>query len=74
MDFKDLVTLAKAGYGPKQVKELLEMCETSPKVKETTPETITSMANNQNNTSTLGSDTPTELDAFAKLVADSKDL
>lgn len=35
MIFSDLVALAKAGYSPKQVKELLEMVETSPKVKET---------------------------------------
>lgn len=35
MIFQDIVALAKAGYSPKQVKELLEMVETSPKVKET---------------------------------------
>lgn len=34
MNLSDLVALAKAGYTPKQVKELLEMVETSPKVKE----------------------------------------
>lgn len=30
----DLVTLAKAGYGPKQVKELIEVFQTDPKVKD----------------------------------------
>lgn len=35
MNISDLVALAKAGYSPKQVKELLEMVETSPAVKET---------------------------------------
>ena len=35
MILSDIVSLAKAGYSPKQVKELLEMVETSPKVKET---------------------------------------
>ena len=34
MILSDIVALAKAGYSPKQVKELLEMVETSPKVKE----------------------------------------
>lgn len=34
MNLTDIVALAKAGYTPKQVKELLEMVETSPKVKE----------------------------------------
>lgn len=34
MILSDIVALAKAGYTPKQVKELLEMVETSPKVKE----------------------------------------
>lgn len=41
MIFSDIVALAKAGYSPKQVKELLEMVETSPKVKETKVEEIT---------------------------------
>jgi len=41
MIFSDIVALAKAGYSPKQVKELLEMVETSPKVAETKVEEIT---------------------------------
>ena len=40
MIFSDLVALAKAGYSPKQVKELLEMVETSPKVKEASVEEV----------------------------------
>lgn len=34
MKIDDIITLAKAGYTPKQVKELLEWVETSPKVQE----------------------------------------
>lgn len=40
MKLEDIITLAKAGYTPKQVKELLEMVETSPQVKETTIEEV----------------------------------
>lgn len=40
MKLDDLVSLAKAGWTPKQVKEVLEMIETSPKVKEAAPEQI----------------------------------
>lgn len=34
MIFQDIVALAKAGWTPKQIKEVLEMVETSPKVAE----------------------------------------
>ena len=34
VSLQDLVALAKAGWTPKQTKEILEMIETSPKVKE----------------------------------------
>ena len=34
MVFSDIVALAKAGYSPKDVKLLMEMCETSPKVQD----------------------------------------
>lgn len=33
MKFADIVTLAKAGYTPKDVKNLLELCETDPTTK-----------------------------------------
>lgn len=33
ISLSDLVALAKAGYGPKQVKELIEVFQTDPKVK-----------------------------------------
>lgn len=32
MIFQDIVALAKAGWTPKQIKEVLEMVESSPKV------------------------------------------
>lgn len=35
MKFADIITLAKAGYSPKDIKELLELTETDPKTKET---------------------------------------
>ena len=34
MKFADIITLAKAGYSPKDIKELLELTETDPKTKE----------------------------------------
>lgn len=40
MKIADIVALAKAGYSPKQVKELLEMVETSPAVKEATVDEV----------------------------------
>ena len=33
MKFSDIVALAKAGYKPSDVKELLELCETDPETK-----------------------------------------
>ena len=40
VSLQDLVTLAKAGWTPKQTKEILEMIETSPKVKEAEPDKL----------------------------------
>jgi hypothetical protein len=40
VSLQDLVTLAKAGWTPKQTKEILEMIETSPRVKEAEPEKL----------------------------------
>lgn len=40
MNLSDIVALAKAGYTPKQVKELLEMVETSPTIKEAKVEDV----------------------------------
>ena len=34
MVFSDIIALAKAGYSPKDVKLLMEMCETSPEVQD----------------------------------------
>ena len=67
MIFADLVTLAKAGWSPKQVKELLEMCETSPKVKEAElPKEAVEDINKLN-------EEQEEINAFAKLVNDNKE-
>ena len=33
MKFSDILLLAKAGYKPSDVKELLELCETDPDTK-----------------------------------------
>ena len=40
VSLQDLVTLAKAGWTPKQTKEILEMIETSPNIKEAEPEKL----------------------------------
>ena len=40
VSLQDLVALAKAGWTPKQTKEILEMIETSPKVKEAEPKDL----------------------------------
>ena len=40
MILSDIVALAKAGYSPKQVKELLEMVETAPAIKEAKVEDV----------------------------------
>lgn len=40
ISISDLVTLAKSGWTPHQVKEVLEMIETSPKVQEAAPEDL----------------------------------
>lgn len=40
VSLQDLVTLAKAGWTPKQTKEILEMIETSPGIKEADPEKL----------------------------------
>lgn len=40
ISLQDLVTLAKAGWTPKQTKEILEMIETSPKVQEAEPKDL----------------------------------
>ena len=47
MIFSDLVALAKAGYSPKQVNELLEMVETSPKVKDTSVDEVKKLEKEQ---------------------------
>lgn len=33
MKFADIILLAKAGYKPSDIKELLELCETDPETK-----------------------------------------
>lgn len=40
MKLQDIIDLAKAGYGPKDVMTLLEFVEASPKVQDAKPEDI----------------------------------
>lgn len=63
MKFADIVTLAKAGYTPKDVKNLLELCETDPttKSKELPPEV------KKTEDETKPEQREPELDAFEKL-------
>lgn len=60
MIFSDIVALAKAGWTPKDIKEIMEIVETSPKAKETEIAKPESNNTNDNNDS--------ELNAFEKLV------
>ena len=64
MKFADIVTLAKAGYTPKDVKSLLELCETDPttKSKELPPD----VKKTEDDTTKTEPREP-ELDAFEKL-------
>ncbi len=64
MKFADIVTLAKAGYTPKDVKNLLELCETDPttKSKELPPDVKPSEGDPKN-----PEPREPELDAFEKL-------
>ena len=63
MKFADIVTLAKAGYTPKDVKNLLELCETDPKTKSTEVPTEVKKTEDDQKTETR----EPELDAFEKL-------
>lgn len=48
MKLDDILTLAKAGYKPSDVKELMEYVESSPGVKNTTLEEATKLNNQEN--------------------------
>ena len=65
MKFSDLVALAKAGYSPKDVKDLLEMCETDPATKEADVSTVVEETKKEDTTNV-------ELNAFEKLVSDNE--
>lgn len=64
MKFSDLVALAKAGYSPKDVKDLLEMCETDPATKEADVSTVVEETKKEDTANV-------ELNAFEKLVSDN---
>ena len=67
MKFSDILTLAKAGYKPSDVKALLELCETNPeesKKEDPKPEPDPEPAKDEKNREP-------ELDAFEKLVQDN---
>ena len=66
MKFSDIVALAKAGYKPSDVKELLELCETD-------PDTKNKEVNTESNDSSISSNESKEpeLDAFEKLVKEN---
>lgn len=66
MKFSDIVALAKAGYKPADVKELLELCETDPKTKETEPPP-------EPKKDPAAGDEKDVLDAFEKLVKESEE-
>ena len=68
MKFADIITLAKAGYTPKDIKELLELCETDPetKAKEVPEEVKTEPVEPK-------AEPEPELSAFERLVAENKE-
>ena len=61
MKFSDIVALAKAGYKPSDVKELLELCDTDPSTKKAEPPKIDESGKESDN-----DDSEIE-DAFKKL-------
>lgn len=63
MKFTDIITLAKAGYSPKDIKELLELCETDPATKEKDVSDVTKTEPEKTETKK-----EPELNAFEKLV------
>lgn len=63
MKFQDIVDLAKAGYKPSDIKELLELTETDPEVQKKEVEVKPEPEEKKE----------PELDAFEKLVADNKE-
>ena len=65
MKFTDIVALAKAGYKPADVKELLELCETDPDTKNKEVPEIEEEPKPQEKPK------EPELDAFEKLVANN---
>ena len=69
MKFADIITLAKAGYTPKDIKELLELCETDPetKAKEVPDEVKTEKVEPEANPEP-------ELSAFEKLAASNQEV
>lgn len=69
MKFADIITLAKAGYTPKDIKELLELCETDPetKAKEVPAEVKTEKVEPEANPEP-------ELSAFEKLAASNQEV
>ena len=68
MKFTDIITLAKAGYTPKDIKELLELCETDPetKAKEVPEEVKTEPVEPK-------VEPEPEFSAFERLVAENKE-
>lgn len=62
MKFQDIVDLAKAGYKPSDIKELLELTETDPETKAKEVEDLKPKEDPK----------PEELDAFEKLVSENK--
>lgn len=66
MKFSDIIILAKAGYKPSDVKELLELCETDPetKKKEINPEETEKPKEEKHDDSKV-------IDAFEELVKEN---
>ena len=68
MDIKDIVALAKAGYKPNDIKELLELCDTKPGASDANIDDLKSKANESNTSEKKTDAAPVDTDnAFEKL-------
>lgn len=68
MDIKDIVALAKAGYKPNDIKELLELAETKPGASDVNINDLNGKSNESNTDKTDTNAAPVDTaNAFEKL-------
>lgn len=67
MDIKDIVALAKAGYKPNDIKELLELAETKPGASDVNINDLNGKSNESNKEKEKEKDPKEPENAFEKL-------